>query len=276
MALGEVIAEPTPEETAQGDPKGAAFLGDLGTLAFGTPPGQGEPSPGVLGAMALSPASVRALAGLPRELQRMGKMISGMAHRYAGRGQSVDDYVQAGITGALESMKGYDPSKGAAATSWAFNFARKAMQDLANRQGPVTLNWRVTGPANKVSQAEGEFFQRYGREPGNLTRAAIARRLGMSADEYEQARTGVSRAPHIERGLGKTPVDPIDTMGQAPAQGQHMDMARARQILATLPPAQQEALKQAFSTGNITPAARRGLIEMRRRLGVPGFRQLGE
>lgn len=106
-------------------------------------------------------------------------------HLLAGLPASVqaDDLIQAGLIGLLEAARRFDPSQGASFETYAGIRIRGSMLDEIRRYDWVPRS--VHRKARAIAEALRDIEQREGRDAEDRE---VAERLGMSLEEYHQAR----------------------------------------------------------------------------------------
>jgi RNA polymerase primary sigma factor len=106
------------------------------------------------------------------------RLVFAVARRYGGRGVPFADLVQEGTIGLSRAVERFDPDHGAAFSTYAVWWIRRAMLDAIAAARPI----RVPAPAARrlaaVRRAEAEL-RRAGSGPA--TAEAIAGRTGLSA-----------------------------------------------------------------------------------------------
>lgn len=106
------------------------------------------------------------------------RLVFAVARRYRGRGVPLADLVQEGTIGLSQAVARFDPDHGAAFSTYAVWWIRRAMLDAIAAARPI----RVPPPAARrlaaVRRAEADL--RHARS-GPVTAEAIADRTGLSA-----------------------------------------------------------------------------------------------
>jgi RNA polymerase primary sigma factor len=123
-------------------------------------------------------------------------MIRRMAHRYDGRGVTLDDLVNDGVLGLLRAVVGYDPGKGSF-VAWARIWIRQSLQQaVAERSRPFRLPTSVLWDIHEVKQHRERLLAKLGREPDHQE---LADSLGWGADRVSE----VVRAERIDYAEGE-------------------------------------------------------------------------
>jgi len=122
-------------------------------------------------------------------------MVRRMAHRYAGRGVTLDDLVNDGALGLLRAVVGYDPGKGSF-VAWARIWIRQSLQQaVAEQSRPFRLPTSVLWDIHEVKQHRERLLAKLGREPDLQE---LADSLGWGADRVSE----VVRAERIDYAEG--------------------------------------------------------------------------
>ncbi|MDD1783253.1 RNA polymerase sigma factor FliA [Enterovibrio sp. ZSDZ35] len=122
--------------------------------------------------------------------EQYSTLVKRIAHHLISRlppNVQVEDLIQAGMVGLLEAQQNYDPSKGASFETYAGIRIRGAMLDDMRKGDwvPRSVHKNNRQISEVISQLEGEL----GRDPNDKE---IAKRLGMSLDQYYQAQNDIN------------------------------------------------------------------------------------
>nr|WP_205743900.1 RNA polymerase sigma factor FliA [Grimontia sedimenti] len=122
--------------------------------------------------------------------EQYSTLVKRIAHHLIARlppNVQVEDLIQAGMIGLLEAQQNYDPSKGASFETYAGIRIRGAMLDDIRKGDwvPRSVHKNNRQISEVISQLEGEL----GRDPNDKE---IAKRLGMSLDQYYQAQNDIN------------------------------------------------------------------------------------
>ncbi|KXF81317.1 RNA polymerase sigma factor FliA [Enterovibrio coralii] len=122
--------------------------------------------------------------------EQYSTLVKRIAHHLISRlppNVQVEDLIQAGMVGLLEAQQNYDPSKGASFETYAGIRIRGAMLDDIRKGDwvPRSVHKNNRQISEVISQLEGEL----GRDPNDKE---IAKRLGMSLDQYYQAQNDIN------------------------------------------------------------------------------------
>ncbi|WP_325891984.1 RNA polymerase sigma factor FliA [Grimontia sp. NTOU-MAR1] len=122
--------------------------------------------------------------------EQYATLVKRIAHHLIARlppNVQVEDLIQAGMVGLLEAQQNYDSTKGASFETYAGIRIRGAMLDDIRKGDwvPRSVHKNNRQISEVISQLEGEL----GRDPSDKE---IAKRLGMSLDQYYQAQNDIN------------------------------------------------------------------------------------
>lgn len=105
-----------------------------------------------------------------RALERLfashGALLKSIARRYAGSsGESYEDLLQAGYVGLMKAVNGYDPSSGAAFSSYAYSMMEGEIRHHLRDSGLVRRPRWASGLYARVSEATAHLTRELGRPP---------------------------------------------------------------------------------------------------------------
>lgn len=130
--------------------------------------------------------------GAPTEtvFEQYATLVKRIAHHLVARlppNVQVEDLIQAGMVGLLEAQQNYDASKGASFETYAGIRIRGAMLDDIRKGDwvPRSVHKNNRQISEVIAQLEGEL----GRDPKDKE---IAKRLGMSLEQYHQAQNDIN------------------------------------------------------------------------------------
>jgi RNA polymerase primary sigma factor len=234
---------------------------------------------------ALSPAEQSRLArrvrlgdGAARRRMIEGnlRLVTAVARRHRGRGVPFADLVQEGTIGLAQAVERFDPAHGAAFSTYAVWWIRRAMLDAIAASRPI----RVPPPAARklaaVRRAEAEL-RRDGVRP--VTAEAIAGRTGLSAGTVRSLR----EAPLVSASLDDPVGEDGASLGDLVADENAADPLEyviadderrsASKLLALLPPRHREVLSRRYGV-NRAPTESHEEIGARLGVGEERSRQL--
>jgi RNA polymerase primary sigma factor len=196
------------------------------------------------------------------------RLVSAVARHYRGRGVPFDDLVQEGTIGLARAVERFDPDHGAAFSTYAVWWIRRAMLDAIAAARPI----RVPPPAARklaaVRRAESEI-RRDGSGP--VTADAIADRTGLSVTTVRSLRRAPVVAVSLDDPVGEdgaslrdlvadeNAADPVE---RVIAGDEQRSVSR---LLALLPPRHREVLSRRYG---VNAARAESHEEIGTRLGV--------
>ncbi|HTJ36267.1 MAG TPA: RNA polymerase sigma factor SigF [Dactylosporangium sp.] len=192
-----------------------------------------------------------------------------LARRFRNRGEQLDDLVQVANLGLIKSVDGYDPSRGAAFTSYAIPMiVGELKRHFRDKGWDVRVPRRLQELRLEISKVSGDLAQDLGRSP---TVADLAARLDVSEEEIiEGLDCGQAyRALSLDAPAGDSG-DPGaaglgDLLGAEDPDMRNVENREAlRPLLAKLPEREQKIIAMRFH-GNLTQsqiAAELGISQM--------------
>jgi RNA polymerase sigma-B factor len=172
-------------------------------------------------------------------------LVRSLAHRYAGRGEPLDDLIQAGSIGLIQAVDRFDPQRSDSFTSFAVaTILGEIRKHFRDHTWSIRVPRRMQEIARQVSTARTELEQELHRSP---TVPEIAERVGVDADDVldalEAAQAYATRsldAPSIEGGPVHDPGADDDAIA---AVLKRLDLAP---VLAELDDADRDLLRMRF------------------------------
>jgi len=192
-----------------------------------------------------------------------------LARRFRNRGEQFDDLVQVANLGLIKSVDGYDPTRGAAFTSYAIPMiVGELKRHFRDKGWDVRVPRRLQELRLEISKVSGDLAQDLGRSP---TVADLAARLGVSEEDIiEGLDCGQAyRALSLDAPASDSAEPGATGLGDL-LGGEDPDMANVenreslRPILAKLPEREQKIIAMRFH-GNLTQsqiAAQLGISQM--------------
>ncbi|WP_433213509.1 SigB/SigF/SigG family RNA polymerase sigma factor [Dactylosporangium sp. CS-047395] len=192
-----------------------------------------------------------------------------LARRFRNRGEQFDDLVQVANLGLIKSVDGYDPSRGAAFTSYAIPMiVGELKRHFRDKGWDVRVPRRLQELRLEISKVSGDLAQDLGRSP---TVADLANRLGVSEEEIiegldcGQAYRALSLDAPAGEGGDAGAAGLGDLLGSEDPDMQNVENREAlRPLLAKLPDREQKIIAMRFH-GNLTQsqiAAELGISQM--------------
>ncbi|WP_260729313.1 RNA polymerase sigma factor SigF [Dactylosporangium roseum] len=192
-----------------------------------------------------------------------------LARRFRNRGEQFDDLVQVANLGLIKSVDGYDPTRGAAFTSYAIPMiVGELKRHFRDKGWDVRVPRRLQELRLEISKVSGDLAQDLGRSP---TVTDLATRLNVSEEEIiEGLDCGQAyRALSLDAPVGDAGDSGANGLGDL-LGGEDPDMRNVenrealRPLLAKLPEREQKIIAMRFH-GNLTQsqiAAELGISQM--------------
>lgn len=172
-------------------------------------------------------------------------LVRSLAHRYGGRGEPIDDLIQAGSIGLIQAVDRFDPERSESFTGFAVTtILGEIRKHFRDHTWSIRVPRRMQETAQQVGRARTELEQELKRSP---TVPEIAERLGVDIDQVldalEAAQAYATRSldsPSVEGGPTHDPGADDDAIA---AVLKRLDLAPA---LAALDNDERELLRMRF------------------------------
>jgi RNA polymerase sigma-B factor len=190
-----------------------------------------------------------------------------LARRFRNRGEPLDDLVQVANLGLIKSVDGYDPTRGAAFTSYAIPMiVGELKRHFRDKGWDVRVPRRLQELRLEITKASSDLAQQLGRSP---TVADIAIHLGVTEEDViEGLDSGHAyRALSLQAPVaGEEPsTELVDLIGDLDPDLENVEDREAlRPLIARLPQREQRIIAMRFF-GNMTQsqiAAQLGISQM--------------
>src|SRR5258705_1220497 len=172
-----------------------------------------------------------------------------IARRYGGRGEPIDDLVQAARLGLVNAVNRFDVDNGADFVSFAVpTMMGEVRRHFRDHGWAVNVPRRVKELQPQLSRARAELSQRLGRAP---TASEIADHLGVGRDLVVEATIGGSnystKSTDVPVGHGDQYRPFGDTLGDVDTNlDKVLDVETVRPLIAALPERQRTVLTLRF------------------------------
>lgn len=174
-------------------------------------------------------------------------LVRYLAHRFAGRGEPIDDLLQIGTIGLLQSIDRFEPQRGLEFSTFATpNILGEIKRHFRDRGWMVRVPRRLQELQAEIGIGVNELTQRLSRAP---TVAELAEHLRLSPEQ-------VIEATDSARAYSAVPIDvPNASTGRTIADGlvqpdtalEHVELRHAlRPVLAGLSERERQALLLRF------------------------------
>jgi RNA polymerase sigma-B factor len=193
----------------------------------------------------------------------------GLARRYRGRGEPVDDLTQTAMIGLIKAVDGFDAGQGAAFSSYAVpTIIGEIKRYFRDKGWQIRVPRRIQEIGLELGEAGEVLAQRLGRAP---TVRELADHLGVTEDhvleaiEATRAYRPSSLSAPVSGGDGDDHMELADRVGALDRRFELVDdWESVRPLLAALPARQRHIIALRFF-GNLTQAqiaAKVGISQM--------------
>ncbi|MDO5142000.1 MAG: sigma-70 family RNA polymerase sigma factor [Eubacteriales bacterium] len=176
-------------------------------------------------------------------IEQNGGLIWSVARRYYGRGVEPDDLYQLACVGFIKAVRGFDPMRGYAFSTYAVPKIAGEIRRFLRDDGAVKVSRTVKEHMVRLRRAQSELESRTGRSP---TVSELAEAAGMTVEEVaacEQADVAVESFERELAGGGRLG-DRLGDGGMEERTCLHLSLGEA---LRTLPERERQVLALRFS-----------------------------
>jgi len=190
-----------------------------------------------------------------------------LARRFRNRGEPLDDLTQVAGMGLIKSVDGYDPTRGAAFTSYAIPMiVGELKRHFRDKGWDVRVPRRLQELRLELGKISGDLAQELGRSP---TVADLAGRLSVSEEEVieglESGHAYRALSINVPVGGDESGAELGDLLGDVDRALEAVDYRESlRPVIARLPEREQRIIAMRFF-GNLTQtqiAQRLGISQM--------------
>jgi RNA polymerase sporulation-specific sigma factor len=170
-------------------------------------------------------------------------LVRHVARRFAAAGLDAEELFQVGCVGLVKAAARFDPSLGAAFSTYAVPVILGEIQRHLRDQGPLAMGREAKRLARRAMEEQAALRQRLGREP---TVGEVAAAVGAEPQELAAALEGIR------------PPAPLDEAQAAPG-ADLWDRVELRLLLSRLPERQRRVIALRFFAGRTQAEVGRAL-----------------
>lgn len=169
-----------------------------------------------------------------RLIEQNSGLVTGIAHRFRGRGVDFEDLVQIGNIGMIKAIRSFDLSRGNAFSTYAVPLIIGEIRRFLRDDGPVKISRVQKKLGASLMYAKEKYITENGVEPHLNELAAI---VGVSPEEAAAALDSTSPVRSLSEQLGDEDFELEDVIPSNDDElGRMLEKIAVREIIDSLPP----------------------------------------
>lgn len=169
-----------------------------------------------------------------RLIEQNSGLVTGIAHRFRGRGVDFEDLVQIGNIGMIKAIRSFDLSRGNAFSTYAVPLIIGEIRRFLRDDGPVKVSRVQKKLGASLMYAKEKYITENGVEPHLNELSAI---VGVSPEEAAAALDSTSPVRSLSEQLGDEDFELEDVIPSNDDElGRMLEKIAVREIIDSLPP----------------------------------------
>jgi RNA polymerase sigma-B factor len=191
------------------------------------------------------------LAAREQLVERHLPLVRALAHRYTGRGEPIDDLEQVGAIGLIKAIDRYDLEREVALSTYATpTVVGEIKRHFRDRGWAIRIPRGLQELSARAARAVERLGASLGRSPSLAELAAELDTTPEAVLEAMEASAAYSPISLSAGVAGDREADPLETIGTADAEFEHLEQRMAlAPALGSLPEREQQILQMRFVDG---------------------------